>query len=336
MAIQYSSFLKGQILALKKQGVSYREISKEIGCSHTTAMRICEKFFVNGTIEHEKGNGRKLKFSDEIVNQILNSVKKNNALSYRKLSKLISKEIDIDLKKSTLSNILKSKGYRSVKKIKKPFLTKKHMQRRFQTCQDFLFMSLEERKKIIFSDEKRFFLNGNDSRGNIILDKNSIFKDKIVPTFKQPRSVMVWACFSYYGTGKLVFVENTMKAVDYVTILSNNLKSSASKMNLNNFSFQQDNAPPHKANLTLNFFRKHEISYLDWPAQSPDINPIENLWDIVDRRVQERAPKTLEDLKKFIQIEWDNLTQELCQNLSNSFEKRIKLVIKENGGSINY
>lgn len=73
---------------------------------------------------------------------------------------------------------------------------------------------------------------------------------------------MVWACFSYYGIGRLVFIDGTMDAVKYVSILANNLPQSASEMGLSEFIFQQDNDPKHTSKLAEVFFTKNHIKKL--------------------------------------------------------------------------
>ena len=91
----------------------------------------------------------------------------------------------------------------------------------------------------------------------------------------------------------------------------------------------QDNATPHVSASTKLFLERHGIRILEWPACSPDCNPIENLWGIIVRRVYEagKCYQTVEELEKAILAVWDNIRIEEIQKLVLSFPKRLVEVI---------
>ena len=132
-------------------------------------------------------------------------------------------------------------------------------------------------------------------------------------------SVMVWECFSYFGVGKLVFIEGKMNAEYYVNILSNNLPDSARLINLKDYIFQQDNDPKNTAKL---YFEPKQFKLLSLPAKSLDLNPIETLWAIIKQKLSQYRLKNLNELKEIIVREWQQIPSELCQKLTLNFYKK--------------
>ncbi len=148
--------------------------------------------------------------------------------------------------------------------------------------------------------------------------------ENLTPTVKfGGGSIMVWGCFSYKGVGKLAFIENKMDSATYINILANNLASSAEIMGLEKFIYQQDNDPKHTSKLTRSYFSDNNIELLPWPAQSPDLNPIETLWAYLKQKMAEFSPKNISELKARILEEWNSIPVEYCQKLSMSFKKRV-------------
>ncbi len=124
---------------------------------------------------------------------------------------------------------------------------------------------------------------------------------------------MLWGCFSAHGPGRLVRIRGIMNAALYMEILEENLLQSVQQLRLcRGFVFQQDNDPKHTAKVIKAGFGNHNINLLEWPSQSPDLNPIENLWAELKRRVRGRQPQNLEELETYCLKEWDNIPQETC------------------------
>ena len=111
-------------------------------------------------------------------------------------------------------------------------------------------------------------------------------------------------------------------SAEYCNILSTSLVSSVEKMGLNDFIFMQDNDPKHKSKLTMKFFQERNIQLLNWPPQSPDMNPIENLWFIIKQEVAKFNFKNKNELKEKIREVWDSIPDELFKKLALSFKKR--------------
>ncbi len=99
---------------------------------------------------------------------------------------------------------------------------------------------------------------------------------------------MIWAAMSSSGVGPLYFLKSIVNAAIYQEILEHFMLHSADKLYRDaDFIFQQDLAPAHTAKGTKSWFNDHGVTVLDWPANSPDLNPIENLWSTVKRKMSE-------------------------------------------------
>ena len=128
-----------------------------------------------------------------------------------------------------------------------------------------------------------------------------------------------------------------MKKEQYENILKENLKQSAVEVGLGRcFVFQHDNDPKHTSYLVKNYLLKAKITTLDWPAKSPDLNPIENLWGELKSRVHARKPSNLQQLERFAKGEWANIPQDRCLQLVANYPKRLLVIIQQKGHTINY
>ncbi len=151
------------------------------------------------------------------------------------------------------------------------------------------------------------------------------------------QSVMIWAAMSSAGVGPLCFLKSTVNAAIYQEILEHFMLLSADKLYGDaDFIFQQDLAPAHTANGTKSWFNDHGVIVLDWPANSPNLNPIDNLWVIVKRKRRDTRPNNADDLKAAIKATWASITPEQCHRLIASMPRCIKAVIYAKGGPTKY
>ena len=146
----------------------------------------------------------------------------------------------------------------------------------------------------MFSDESMFY-QFQDTKRYVRLPLNaSSFDPKYTSkTVRHPPSLMIWGCFSFHGRGGLTFLPKgqTMNAYRYIEILEEKLNPF---MDISQTAvFQQDNAPCHTAKKVKEWFARKGIEVLNWPGNSPDLNPIENLWRIMKIRVERIRPSNL-------------------------------------------
>jgi transposase len=149
------------------------------------------------------------------------------------------------------------------------------------------------------------------------------------------RGLMVWAFITATGKGSLVFVDGTINAQKYIAILQQHLVPYLEDMPLSESKhviFQQDNARPHSAHLTTSFLQQEGVQTTTWPALSPDLNPIENVWAIMKREVRKAAPTTLPALRAAISAVWEkSITPTLCVSLYASMRSRMLKVLSRHG-----
>lgn len=191
--------------------------------------------------------------------------------------------------------------------------------------------------QVIFSDEKKFNLDGPDG-------ERSYWRDlRKEPQFFKTRnfgggSVMVWGAFNAMGRLQIRFTSSKMKSADYIEVLKASLLPFCRQFRRIKFVYQQDNAAIHTSRETKHWFEQERISVLDWPAISPDLNPMENLWAIMVHRIyaNNRQFATVNELKDAIQEVWASIEMTVIGKLVASMNNRIFQVIQRSGDATDY
>ncbi len=139
--------------------------------------------------------------------------------------------------------------------------------------------------------------------------------------------VMVWGIFSWQTLRPLVPIMHRLNATAYLSIVSEHVHPLMTTVYPScDGYFKQDNAPCHKAQIISNWLLEHdnEFTLLTWPPQSPDLNPIEHLWDVVEREIcfMDVQPTNLQQLRDAIMLIWTKISEECFQHLVESMPLR--------------
>ncbi len=173
-----------------------------------------------------------------------------------------------------------------------------HKKARKQFAEDKQTKDMDYWNHVLWSDEPKINLFCSDRVKHVWRQPGEEYKDKcVLPTVKHGGgSVMVWGCMSAAGTGELQFIEGTMNANMYCDILKQRLGRRP--------VFQHDNDPKHTSKMTTALLKKLRVKVMDWPSMSPDLNPIEHLWGILKRKVEERKVSNIHQLCDVVMEEW--------------------------------
>ena len=194
---------------------------------------------------------------------------------------------------------------------------------------------------MIFSDESRISIFDQDGLKYVRRRVGEAYRPECcTPTMKHPVSIMIWGCMAWGAVGRLQIMEGTVNARKYVeTVLERKLQQSAEgifKVQHPEFVFQDD-APCRTAKLCKDWFQEHDISVMDWPGNSPDLNLIENLWSRLKRLVSAKRPANRERLiEATIECWFHVITNEHLHALVESMPRRCQAVIDARGYPTKY
>ena len=194
---------------------------------------------------------------------------------------------------------------------------------------------------VLFTDESRFSVDFTDRRARVWRMPNERFATVCVAEHDRfgGGSVMVWAGISAQGKTDLHVIDNgTLTALRYVNeILDVYVRPYAGAVG-ENFILMDDNARAHRARITDQYLEQATIVRMEWPARSPDLNPIEHAWDMLQTAVSSRPvqPASVQELRQAFLEEWDQIPQYKIRRLISSMQMRCQAVIEARGHHTRY
>jgi transposase len=332
---------RSRIYTLRQEGYTVREIAASEQVSLDSVSRIFKKKEETGNFEDKPKPGRPRTLSDRYERNAVRLITSGKCSTAVEVQRRLQTDIGVNLSVESVRRILRRHGLFARIKRKKPLLTKTHRKCRLAWANKCRNWTIDDWRRIIWSDESKYQIFGSDGRKYCWKKPGEPLKDQhIMPTVKfGGGSIMVWGCMSADGVGELRKIDGKMDADVYVDILNTNLLGSLLETTLekDEILFQQDNDSKHTSKKAKGWFRENEIAVLDWPSQSPDLSPIENLWNEVDIRMR-RLPGSLsnrDELWEKLQIAWNSVDIDFCERLIESMPERVREVIQAKGGSIN-
>lgn len=350
-----------KILGLAKGGKSQREIARLMHCSQKPVHNALTNYDFDTFQGRDQRREYKRKTTVREDRYIERVLKQNDSLPLRDITNIVSQKV-VPISTMTLSRRRSEAGLGSYIAAEKPGLRAENVEKRLQWALEHRDWTIEQWKRVIWSDESSLWIGVNPRRQWVIRPPGERLNRRYVKkTFKSAQvKTMIWACFTGERLGLLIVCdEGGIGADEYEDILYDGLFSLIDDLleppedpgtiqiaDENTFIFMQDNAPCHKAAYVLEFLKENRVPLMEWPPQSPDLNPIENLWTELKVRFHQRftelfshPSKSMEARYRYgeiLQEVWYSQGMELVEALIQSMPRRCEAVIQAQGGWTKY
>ena len=327
------------ILYLLDSGQSAHQISSSTGIHTSTISRLRSKH--RSSLQKSLG-GRPSKLSPANTRHAIHLITSRKAENAVQITRTLKDIINQPLSAKTVQRHLSQAGMKAVVKKKRPFLSKRHRRERLDFAITHQHWTMDDWKRVVWSDETKINRLGSDGRKWVWKKAGEGLSDRLVQGTQKfgGGSLMMWGCMLWDGVGYACRIDGNMNGDLYTKILEEDLQESLSYFgkDAGEVIFQQDNDPKHVCQKARTWFEGNGFKVLPWPAQSPDLNPIEHLWTHLKVKLgeYERPPGGMIELWERTEKEWNKIDAVVCQNLIESMPRRVAAVLKAKGGYTKY
>ena len=335
-----SKILRERAIGMIEAGMRTAEIARRIGTHRKTIWRLANRLRTTGSTDDRPRSGRPRVTTRAQDRYIVTSHLRDRFLTAVETARNTRGRTNNRISAQTVRRRLRERGLRARRPYVGIVLLQRHRLQRLRWARQQLRRNRLGWRNILFSDESRFTLTRSDGRTRVYRRKNERYADACVEErdrFGGGGSVMVWAGIMYNYRTALVQIRGNLNAAKYCgDVLTNHVLPYVNAHP--NVTFQQDNATSHTARQTRLLLQANNVNVLDWPAKSPDLNPIEHLWDELDRRIRSRPvqPNNERELWNALVYEWNNIPRVAIRTLIDSMRRRCNAVITARGGHTKY
>ena len=253
-------------------------------------------------------SGRK---TEELQKQRQKCFKSNRRLPVKNITAKLNECKTKTFSQKTVQRVLHSEGYKGRLAKKKMVVREANRKKRVKWCKERRGRTVDNYwKKVIFSDESQIVL-GTNNRVYIWRKDDEKYNPHLICSRSERKiSLMIWGCICYDGVGTLTAVEGNINSAKYIDFLDKSLWPVVVwYFEGKEYLFMDDNAPVHRGQTVKNDIDHNEVTSMEWPAQSLDLNIIENIWLYMKRELQKSAVDILtkNDLLREIQSVWWNI-----------------------------
>ena len=343
-------YLRAQAAILRSSGVSVRETAKILQKSKSWVAK-----WSSSQEFYDKPRSGRPTVLDRTAKKIIEKAKYKRGNSTRKISKQLKNKGQPG-SAATVWRYMSRKGWKPLRRKKLPLLSKNQRKARLVFARKYRKFRADEWENFLFSNEcPKYLFHLPNPKIDIVWGSQ---ESQVPPSYQVKGSAkwMVWGGMTGHGLTSLHFIPQgqTVTAECYITkILEKEVKPLFSRRstteepvkrklftNKSSATFIQDGAPAHTAKATQQWCKKNLPNFMkkdEWPANSPDLNPIENLWSIIDEAAyRDPIPKTMGGLKSRLRQAWRNIPLASLRELARSMPQRLKNVIQNNGGHSGY
>lgn len=333
-----NDFVKGQISILFEDGYSQCAIAKRLNISRHAVQNALRKP-PEDNLSRRSHTGRKritTPRDDRFLKSIV--VHSPNASSARISHAARVQGIDVS-SRTVRRRLAKEFNLPARRPAKKPLMTERQRLARIKFCREMKDKTAEWWEQVMFSDESTFSQVRGTGYNYVRRPPGLRLNPKYtLKTVKHPPSLMVWGAITAVGRCGLKIFEKNVKvnADKYIEVLQSKVKI---HMQVTGTTlFQQDSAPCHVAKKVKKWFMDNGVELLpNWPSNSPDLNVIENCWNVMKRKVAEHHPTSEADLKKVLKQVWTTeISPGYCKALVHSMPARIRQVLNNKGFPTKY